>query len=70
MVIFYCFNVLNKCKHPTISVPERAIIPYSPILVEHLWWLLLSNEQLILKAAVNWDGTEKVIDDGAANFSL
>ena len=30
MVIFYCFNVLKKCKRPTISVPERAIIPYSP----------------------------------------
>ena len=28
MVIFYCFNVLKKCKRPTISVPERAIIPY------------------------------------------
>ena len=29
MVIFYCFNVLKKCKRPTISGPERAIIPYS-----------------------------------------
>ena len=28
MVIFYCFNVLKKCKRPTISVSERAIIPY------------------------------------------
>ena len=28
MVIFYCFNVLKKWKCPTISVPERAIIPY------------------------------------------
>ena len=22
------FNVLKKCKRPTIRVPERAIIPY------------------------------------------
>ena len=29
MVSFYCFKVLKKCKRPTISVPERAIIPYS-----------------------------------------
>ena len=28
MVIFYCFNGLKKCKLPTISIPERAIIPY------------------------------------------
>ena len=25
---FLCFNVLKKCKRPTVSVPERAIIPY------------------------------------------
>ena len=28
MIIFYCFNVLKKCKCPTISGPERAILPY------------------------------------------
>ena len=28
MVIFYCFNVLKKCKRPTISGPERSILPY------------------------------------------
>ena len=28
MVTFYCFNVLKKCQRPTISVPERVIIPY------------------------------------------
>ena len=32
MIIFYCFNVLKKCKRPTISVPERAILPYSLLL--------------------------------------
>ena len=26
---FYFFNVMNNCKRPTISVPERAIYPYS-----------------------------------------
>ena len=29
MAIFHCFNVLKKCKRLTISVAERAIIPYS-----------------------------------------
>ena len=32
MIIFYCFNVLKKCKRLTISVPERAILPYSLLL--------------------------------------
>ena len=42
MVIFYCFNVLKKCKRPTISVPERVIIPYSI----HLSGLIVQYDSL------------------------
>ena len=63
MVIFYCFNVLKKCKRPTISVPERVIIPY--------WYLVvnINNQKIINVFDKIWRFIEqRIISNGIWKF--
>ena len=56
MVIFYCFNVLKKCKLPTINVPERTIIPCYPdtiILILLLSWNIKFEKRKELKKIIS-----------------